>query len=55
MKKILNIILTVAFLGCFSVVGHSQVVMKDFLSQDHAGQVDKSANCNGSGLYYKFV
>lgn len=54
MKKILNIIMMVACIGFFPMVGNSQVVMKDFLTKDHTGQVDKSANNNGGALYYKF-
>lgn len=54
MKKILNISLFVAFLSLFAVNGNSQVVMKDYLSQNHQGQVAKAANNNGGALYYKF-
>ena len=54
MKKILNISLFVAFLSLFAVNGNSQVVMKDYLTQNHQGQVAKAANNNGGALYYKF-
>ena len=54
MKTILNICLLFAFITLAGVKGNSQVVMKDFLSIDHKGQLDKAANNNGSAIYYKF-
>ncbi len=54
MKKILNISLFVAFLSLIAVNGNSQVVMKDFLSANHVGEVSKSFNNNGNSLFYKF-
>jgi len=54
MKKILHICLMVAFVGFLGAEANSQVVMKEFLSMNHEGNVAKSANNNGSALYYKF-
>ena len=33
---------------------HAQVVMAEFLSANHEGQVDNSPNNGGKPLYYKF-
>ena len=44
----------VAFVGFLGAEANSQVVMKEFLSMNHEGNVAKSANNNGSALYYKF-
>lgn len=44
----------VAFIGLAAVKSNGQVVMKDFLTEDHVGKVDKAANMNGGALYYKF-
>lgn len=54
MKKILNICLMVAFIGLAAVEGNAQVVMKEFLSTNHEGNVAKSVNNGGKALYYKF-
>ena len=54
MKKILHICLMVAFVGFLGAEAKSQVVMKEFLSMNHEGNVAKAANNNGSALYYKF-
>ncbi len=54
MKKILNIALMVAFIGFLTGKANGQVVMQEFLSINHKGQVDKSLSCNGSPLYYQF-
>lgn len=54
MKKLLNICLMVAFIGLAATEAKSQVVMKEYLSMNHDGNVAKSANLDGKPLYYKF-
>jgi hypothetical protein len=54
MKNLFKAFLFVAFIGFLPAAVKSQVVMKEFLLQNHEGQVDNSANNNGKPLYYKF-
>ncbi len=54
MKKIFHICLMVAFIGFVAGEVNGQVVMKEFLSTNHQGNVAKAANNNGKPLYYKF-
>jgi len=54
MKKILNLFLLVSFIALGVNTAKSQVVMKDFLSIDHTGNVATAANNGGKALYYKF-
>src|SRR5215204_1858754 len=54
MKKLYNIILLIGFTSLIPVAGNGQVIMKEFLSQNHMGQLDKSVNNAGKPLYYKF-
>ncbi len=53
MKNILKLILLALFIGIASAP-KAQVVMAEFLSLNHEGQVDKSVNNGGKPLYYKF-
>ncbi len=54
MKKIFNTLILIGFLSLIPAAINSQVVMKDFLSQNHMGQIDKSVNNNNAPLFYKF-
>ena len=53
MKNIFKLILLASFIG-FASVSDAQVVMSEFLSLNHEGQVDKSVNNGGKPIYYKF-
>ncbi|MBP9550116.1 MAG: hypothetical protein KBE86_13250 [Chitinophagales bacterium] len=52
MKNIIKTILFVAFIGIASA-SQSQVVMKEFLNQNHEGMIANSKNNNGKALFYK--
>ena len=54
MKNLIKILVFTVMIGIMPAASNAQVVMKEFLSQDHPGKVDKSMNNNGKPLYYKF-
>lgn len=47
-------VLLIAFVAMAHLPSNAQVVMKEFLSENHTGKVDNSVNNNGKPLYYKF-
>src|SRR4051794_35008792 len=52
-----NIYKTILFVGLAIVLpfaSHTQVVMAEYLSQNHEGQIPHAVNNNGKALYYKF-
>ncbi|MEZ5013912.1 MAG: hypothetical protein R2794_06440 [Chitinophagales bacterium] len=54
MKNILKVILLAICIGAVSYSADAQVVMKEFLSENHTGKIEKSFNNGGKPLYYKF-
>src|SRR2546430_2450957 len=54
MKNIYKTILFASFIMTMSFASHAQVVMAEYLSQDHEGQVARATNNSGKPLYYKF-
>jgi hypothetical protein len=49
----MKIFLPLLLIGAFSMGIQAQVVMKEFVSSDHMGKVEKSVNNNGQPLYWK--
>ncbi|HCK22752.1 MAG TPA: hypothetical protein DHW15_11505 [Bacteroidetes bacterium] len=53
MKTTMKLILPLLFIGALASGLNAQVVMKDFVSKDHMGKIEKSVNNNGQPLYWK--
>jgi hypothetical protein len=54
MKNIIKSFLSLMLIGAFALGTQAQgVVMKDFLSADHQGKIEKSLNNGGRPLYWK--
>jgi hypothetical protein len=53
MKTTMKLFLPLLLIGAFSMGTKAQVVMKEFVSANHMGKVDKSVNNNGQPLYWK--
>jgi hypothetical protein len=54
MKKIIYAFLLVASIGLVPAIGKSQVVMKEYLTENLDGKIDAAVNNGGKALYYKF-
>lgn len=53
MKTTIRIIALCMLMGAFASGVQAQVVMKDFMTEDHSGVIKNSQNNNGQDLYWK--
>lgn len=54
MKKILKPLVFIFILSAFAPSLDAQVVLKEYLTSNHEGKIDKSKNNGGKPLFYKF-